>query len=89
LDILRVAQVLILVFGGVVIYYASKSYSKRKSRSILLLAVGFAFVTVGAVAAGFLFEILSVSIVTVEAIQATSQAIGFFIIVYSLVWTKE
>lgn len=89
LEILRLAQILILVFGGVVIYYASKSYSRRKSRSILFLAVGFAFVTIGAVAAGLLFELLSVDLYTVEAIQATAQAIGFFIIVYSLLGTKE
>lgn len=89
LDILRLAQVLILGFGGVVIYYAYMSYSRSKSRSILLLGIGFAFVTIGAVAAGILFEFMNVDLTAVEAVQAISQAVGFFIIVYSLVWTKE
>lgn len=89
LDILEVAQALIVVFGGVVVYYASRSYSRSKSRSILFLAIGFAIVTIGAVAAGILFELLSVGLTTVEAIQAISQAVGFFIIVFSLVGTKE
>jgi len=89
LDILQVAQILILIFGGIVIYYASRSYSRHKSRAMLYLAIGFAFVTIGAVAAGILFELLSVGLETVEAIQAVSQAIGFFIIVFSLVGTKE
>jgi uncharacterized membrane protein YjjP (DUF1212 family) len=88
LDILTVAQVLILVFGGVVIFYASRSYSRHRSSSILFLAIGFAFVTIGAVVAGVAFE-LSVDIYTVEAVQAVCQAIGFFIIVYSLVGSKE
>jgi hypothetical protein len=89
LDILRLAQLLILGFGGVVIYYAYRSYSRSRSKSILLLGIGFAFVTIGAVAAGFLFEFMNVELTTVEAVQALSQAVGFFIIVYSLVWTKE
>ncbi|HUI87014.1 MAG TPA: hypothetical protein VLY21_07660 [Nitrososphaerales archaeon] len=89
LDILQVAQALIFVFGVIVIYYASRAYSRHRSRSMLFLAIGFAIVTIGAVAAGVLFELLSVGLETVEAIQAVSQAIGFFIIVYSLVGTKE
>jgi len=90
LDILTVAQFLIVVFGAIVIYYANRSYSRSKSKSILFLAIGFAVVTVGAVAAGVLFNLVTVGdLATVEAVQAVCQAIGFFIIVYSLVGTKE
>lgn len=89
IDILRVAQALILLFGGIVIYYASKGYRKRKSSSLLLLAIGFAFVTIGAVLAGILFELMNVDLPTVEAIQALAQAAGFFIIVYSLTAAKD
>ena len=90
MDILTVAQFLIVVFGAIVIYYANRSYSRSKSKSILFLAIGFAVVTVGAVAAGVLFNLVTVGdLATVEAVQAVCQAIGFFIIVYSLVGTKE
>ena len=90
LDILTAAQFLIVVFGAIVVYYARRSYNRSKSRSILFLATGFAVVTVGAVAAGVLFNLVTVgNLATVEAVQAVSQAIGFFIIVYSLVGTKE
>ena len=89
MDILQVAQVLILIFGAIVIYYAGRSYSRNRSKAMLFLAIGFAIVTIGAVAAGILFEVLSVGLTTVEAIQAVSQAIGFFFIVFSLVGTKE
>jgi uncharacterized membrane protein YjjP (DUF1212 family) len=90
LDILRAAQLLILIFGGIVIYYASKGYSKQKSRAMLLLAIGFAFVTFGAVAAGLLYELVSPSDLTTAAtVQAIAQAAGFFIIVYSLAGTKD
>jgi hypothetical protein len=89
IDFLDVAQVLILIFGGIVIYYASKGYTRTKSKSMLFLAAGFAFVVLGALLAGILFELLSVNLVTVETVQAASQAIGFFIIVFSLAGTKD
>lgn len=90
MDILEVAQVFILVFGGIVVYYASRSFTRNKSKSMLFLAIGFAVVTIGAVLAGVLFQFVLVgNLEVVEAVQAISQAIGFFIIVFSLVGTKE
>jgi branched-subunit amino acid ABC-type transport system permease component len=88
LDLLRLAQGVILVFGAATVYIALKGYSRRKSTSMLLLATGFAFVTIGAVTAGMLFEWAKSDIVFVEAVQALSQAIGFFFIIFSLVGTR-
>jgi hypothetical protein len=89
INLLQVAQVLILIFGGVVIFYASKGYGRTRSKSMLFLAIGFAFVVLGAGLAGILFELLNFDLTTVETIQASSQAIGFFIVVYSLAGTKD
>lgn len=89
IDLLGLEQFLILVFGLVVIYYASRGYSRSKTKSMLLLAVGFAFVVLGAGLAGILFELMGVDLTTVETIQAGSQAVGFFIILYSLAGTKD
>lgn len=89
IDLLRIEQVLILLFGGIVIYYASKGFGRSRSKSMLLLAVGFTFVVLGAGLAGILFELLNIDLITVETVQAASQAVGFFIIVYSLAGTKD
>ncbi len=89
IDYLRIAQGFVLVFGFIIIYYASKSYTRTKSRSMLLLAIGFAFVTIGAFLAGVLFELLNVDLATVDSVEAIAQAVGFFIIVYSLAVTKD
>ena len=56
---------------------------------MFLLGLGFAFVVAGGVVAGFLFEMDGMDITTVETLQAISQAVGFFIIVYSLMVMKE
>jgi hypothetical protein len=85
---LDVAQALVLVFGGVVVYYAGRAYRKTKSQAMLLLALGFAFVALGAFAAGLLYNIGAVDLGTVVTVQAYSQAIGFFVIVYSLAKAK-
>ena len=85
---LSAVQGLILVLGGIVVYYAFRAYGRTKSSSMLLLGLGFAFVTAGALIAGILFNVANVDLSTVESVQAASQAIGFLIIVYSLTRAK-
>lgn len=88
LAFLDFAQALILVFGGVVVYYASRSYWRTKSQAMLLLALGFAFVTAGAIVAGVLYNASALDLGTVITVQAYGQAVGFLIIVYSLAKAK-
>ncbi len=89
IDILRIAQALILVFGGVVVYSALRGYRRRNSKAMLLLAVGFGIVTIGAIASGILFEVLNADLLLVAMVQSVSQAAGFFVIVYSLTCTSD
>lgn len=87
---LDVAQALILIFGGVVVYYAARSYGRTKSQAMFFLALGFAFVALGALVAGLLYNLSSVTdLGTVLTVQAYSQAVGFLIIVYSLARAKS
>lgn len=89
IDLLGAEQLLILIFGLIVIFYATRGYTRSKTKSMLLLALGFTFVVLGAGLAGILFELMGVDLATVETIQAASQAVGFFIIVFSLAGTKD
>ena len=54
LNVLRILQVVIVLLSVVVIYYATKGYGKTKSRSMLFLATGFFFITIGAISAACL-----------------------------------
>ena len=87
--LLDIAQGLILIFGGVVVFYATRAFRRTRSQAMVLLALGFAFVTAGAVVAGLLFNYYTGDLASVVTIQAYSQAIGFFIIVYSLARAKS
>ena len=84
---LDLAQALILLFGGVVVYYAYRAYGRTKSQAMLLLGLGFAFVALGAILAGVLYN-TGTALGTVITLQSYSQAVGFFIIVYSLARAK-
>ena len=89
LILLDAAQGLILVFGGIVVFYALRAHSRTKSKAMLLMGLGFAFVTVGAAIAGVLYNVANENLTTVESVQAVCQAAGFFIIVYSLTGTRD
>ena len=89
LDVLRFSQGLITVLGAIVVYAALRGYHKRKSSSMLFMGVGFVFITVGAIIDGLLFELLGIDLLAAEALQAGCQAIGFLMIVYSLVGAKS
>lgn len=86
--VLRALQSLILVLGLIIVYFSARSYVKTKSKPMLLLAIGFAFVTAGAVLAGLLFEVLGTDLLSAEIAQTTSAVIGFLFIVYSIVGVK-
>lgn len=85
IEFLRAFQIIIVVLGIVIVYFAVKGYRKTKSSSLLYLGLGFLIVTVGAVGSGILFEVLDYDIVTVEAIQSATRVIGFLLIIYSIV----
>ena len=89
LDTLRGSQALVLVFGLVIVYYAGKSYRRTKSRSMLLLALGFALASIGSVLGGVTFELMGSDIQTASTLQAVAQALGFLIILLSLAVVKD
>ncbi|MGD0319970.1 MAG: hypothetical protein ABSB56_09785 [Nitrososphaerales archaeon] len=85
---LSVAQGLILILGGIVVFYAMRAYGRTRSGAMFLLGLGFAFVTAGAAIAGVIYSVTG-HLDMAESAQAVSQVVGFFIIVYSLTRTKD
>ncbi len=85
---LDIAQTLVLILGGVVVYYATRAYGRTKSQAMLLLALGFACVAIGAFVAGIIYNLNTADLSTPITVQAYTQAVGFLIIVYSLARAK-
>lgn len=88
-DLLRVFQLLVVILGSIVVYFGSRAYSRTRSKSMFLLVTGFIFITIGAVASGVLFELMKYDLTMVQTVQAGSQVMGFLLIVYSIVGTKD
>jgi hypothetical protein len=80
-----VLKTLTLILGGSITYYAFKAYRRTASPALRALATGFGVVTVGALAAGIVDQLVpffgpSVALI-VESLFTT---IGFAVILYSL-----
>jgi len=76
-----------LVLGGLITYFAYKSYRRTKSRALGALAVGFGIVTFGTILAGVVDQVLA-DFELGLLIESGLIALGFLVIVYSLYTTE-
>lgn len=74
----------IAILGGVITYFSLKAYRHTRDRSLGYLSLGFAFVTLGAIMGGMVFEILNVDLATGVFFEGIFVLIGFIFIAYSL-----
>lgn len=79
-----IVKTLILISGGVVTYFAYKAYRRTGQRSIGLLSLGFAFITVGLLLAGLFTQVLAFPLRVSILIESSLVLIGMLIIAYSL-----
>lgn len=73
-----------LVFGGLITYFAYRAYRETDARPIGALAIGFALVTIGALAAGAGHQAFGLDTGLALLVEAALTAIGFGVITYSL-----
>jgi hypothetical protein len=73
-----------LVLGGAVTFYAAKAWRRTSSPALRSLAIGFGFVTLGALLAGGIDVLLAVDRNVAVLTESALTAIGFAVIVYSL-----
>jgi hypothetical protein len=73
-----------LVLGGAVTYFAAKAWLRTSSPALRSLAIGFGFVTLGALLAGGVDVLLDVGRDFAVLTESALTAIGFAVIVYSL-----
>lgn len=73
-----------LALGGVITYFGVNAYRRTGARPIGALAVGFGFVTLGALLAGAAHQAFGLEQGVVLVIESSLTAVGFGVIVYSL-----
>jgi hypothetical protein len=82
--ILRFLKLIIVLLGTVLIYLALKGYRKNRRKEMIFLALGFALITAGSVAAGILFEFLGFQLIEVEIVETAMVILGFASLIYSI-----
>ncbi|MFC6733864.1 MULTISPECIES: hypothetical protein [unclassified Haladaptatus] len=80
-----VVKTVILLLGSGVTYIAFSAYRRTGARSLRALGIGFGVITFGALLAGVANQLLSVSLELGVLINSVLVAIGFAIIMYSLI----
>ena len=86
---LVVAKLVTMGLGFLIAYQAYRGYREFDSRPMLYVAVGFLFISFGAVIEGILFELAGFSIVLAGTVQTAIVAVGMLFVLYSLYGRME
>lgn len=73
-----------LLLGGLVTFLAYRAYRRTNADGLWLLALGFGTVTLGALGAGLLDQLVEVDAGVALTVESGLTALGFGIIAYSL-----
>ena len=81
---LIIAKLVVVTLGFTIAYQAYRSYRRQNGKPMLFVAVGFVFISIGAVVEGFLYEFDVLTIYRASAIQTGIVALGMLFVLYSL-----
>lgn len=77
-------KTLTLLLGGSITFYAFQAYRRTESDALRTLAFGFGAVTLGAIVAGIVDQLLPLDPSLALVVESLFTTIGFAIILYSL-----
>lgn len=81
---LVIAKLVTVCLGVLITYQAYKGYRVHGSEPMRYVAIGFLFISIGAVIEGILFDVVGLSIFLSGTIQTALVAVGMLVILYSL-----
>ena len=81
---LVVAKVITMTLGFIIAYKAYQGYRLYDSQPMLYVAIGFTFISFGAVIEGILFDVVGFSIFLAGTVQTAIVAVGMLFVLYSL-----
>lgn len=79
-----VLKSLTLLVGGLITYYSYRAYRRTGAPALRALAVGFGIVTLGALFAGAVDQLLPLEPSIAFLVESAFTALGFAVITYSL-----
>lgn len=82
--VLRAFEGANLVIGAAIAIASLTAYRRTRSPELAYLGAGFVLVSVGAAAAGLLYEVLTHDLLDAWTTSASIDALGFLLILYSI-----
>ena len=81
---LVIAKLVTVALGLLIAFQAYRGYRVHGSEPMFYVALGFVFISVGAVIEGVLYDVVGLSIFVAGTIQTSIVAVGMVVILYSL-----
>ena len=85
LMLVRIFEGLRVIVGLTIIYFAFQAYRRGKSRSMILLVIGFILLTTAGITEGVMFDILHFGVRDAQAARSAVALIGLLAILYSII----
>ena len=79
-----ILRILVFILGGIIAAIALRGYKRSKNRSMLYLAIGIAFITVGSFIEATFFEFTLEKTNPAHAYEGSLVVLGFLIIIYAI-----
>lgn len=81
---LIVAKLIVIVLGFLIAYQAYRGYRRSHSRPMLYVAIGFVFISFGAVLEGLLFDVIGLTLTDSSTVATIIVSIGMLSVLYAL-----
>ncbi|WP_416840217.1 hypothetical protein [Haloferax sp. DFSO52] len=81
---LVIAKLVTMLLGFLIAYQAYRGYRRNDSQPMFYVAVGFVFISFGAVIEGVLFDVLGFSVFDAGTVATVIVAIGMLSVLYAL-----
>jgi hypothetical protein len=78
--LVRIAELVALLLGGGIALTAYRAYRRNRDGALLLAALGFTLLFLGAISEGVLFELAGYGLLESRAVRSWATAVGFLVI---------
>lgn len=84
LMLVRIFEGLRVIVGLTIIYFALQAYRRDKSKSMVLLMIGFVLLTTAGITEGVMFDVLHFGVRDAQAARSAVALIGLLAILYAI-----
>lgn len=81
---LIVAKLITMALGFLIAYQAYRGYRRNRRRPMLYFAIGFVFISFGAVIEGLLFDVIGLTLSDSSTVATIIVAVGMLSVLYAL-----